>query len=43
VIAAHPARGLAVTITSDPTRRARSDGYVGALMDLLDGPILDLA
>ncbi len=43
VIAAHPARGLAVAITSDPTRPARSDGYFGDLMRLLDGPILRLA
>lgn len=43
VIAAHPARGLAVAITSDPTQPARSEGYFGALMDLLDGPILALA
>ncbi|MEC9433264.1 MAG: serine hydrolase domain-containing protein [Pseudomonadota bacterium] len=40
VIAAHPARGLAVAITSDPTRPARSAGYFGDIMDLLDGPIL---
>jgi len=43
VIAAHPERGLAVAITSDPTRPARSDGYFGALADLLDGPVLALA
>lgn len=43
VIAAHPARGLAVAITSDPTRPARSEGYFGDLMRLLDGPILSLA
>lgn len=43
VIAAHPARGLAVAITSDPTRPARTDGYFGDLMRLLDGPILSLA
>ncbi len=40
IIAAHPDRGLAVAITSDPTRPARSGGYFGDLMDLLDGPIL---
>lgn len=40
IIAAHPARGLAVAITSDPTRPARSGGYFGDLMRLLDGPIL---
>ena len=43
VIAAHPERGLAVAITSDPTRPARSGGYFGALMALLDGPVLALA
>ena len=43
VIAAHPARDLAVAITSDPTRPARSGGYFGVLSDLLDGPILALA
>lgn len=40
VIAAHPERNLAVAITSDPTRPARSAGYFGDIMDLLDGPIL---
>jgi CubicO group peptidase (beta-lactamase class C family) len=43
IIAAHPARGLAVAITSDPTRPARSGGYFGDLMQLLDGPILSMA
>lgn len=43
VIAANPARGLAVAITSDPNRRARSDGYFGDLMRLLDGPVLSLS
>jgi CubicO group peptidase (beta-lactamase class C family) len=43
IIAAHPERDLAVAITSDPTRPARSDGYFGDLMRLLDGPILDQA
>lgn len=43
VIAAHPAARLAVAITSDPTQPARSEGYFGTLMDLLDGPILALA
>lgn len=43
VIAAHPGRGLAVAITSDPTRAARSEGYFGDLMRLLDGPVLALA
>ncbi|WP_289156008.1 serine hydrolase [uncultured Salipiger sp.] len=43
IIAAQPERGLAVTITSDPTRPARSAGYFGDLMALLDGPVLGLA
>lgn len=42
VIAAHPERALAVAITSDPTQPARSGGYFGDLMRLLDGPILAL-
>jgi len=42
VIAAHPERGLAVAITSDPTQAARSGGYFGDLMRLLDGPVLSL-
>jgi len=43
IIAAHPQANLAVAITSDPTLPARSGGYFGDLMQLLDGPILDLA
>ena len=43
VIAAHRERGLVVAITSDPTRPARSGGYFGDLMNLLEGPILALA
>ncbi len=43
IIAAHPDKNLAVVITSDPTRPARSAGYFGDLMRLLDGPILALA
>ncbi len=43
VIAAQPGGRLAVAITSDPTRPARSGGYFGDLMRLLDGPVLDLA
>lgn len=43
IIAAHASRGLAVAITSDPTRPARSGGYFGDLMQLLDGPILSMA
>lgn len=40
VIAAHPDRDLAVAITSDPSQPARSAGYFGDIMDLLEGPIL---
>ena len=40
IIAAHPERRLAIAITSDPTLPARSNGYFGDLIDLLDGPIL---
>ncbi len=42
IIAAHSGRGLAVAITSDPTRPARSGGYFGELVRLLDGPILNV-
>ncbi len=42
IIAAHPDRNLAVAITSDPTLPARSEGYFGNLMQLLDGPVLAL-
>lgn len=43
VIAANPEHDLAVAITSDPTRPARSAGYFGDLMQLLEGPVLALA
>ena len=43
IIAAHPEKDLAVAITSDPTSPARSGGYFGDLMDLLEGPVLSLA
>ena len=43
VIAAHPERNLAVAITSDPTLPARSEGYFGDLMRLLEGPVLAMA
>ncbi len=43
IIASHKARNLAVAITSDPTQPARSGGYFGDLMRLLDGPVLALA
>ncbi len=41
ILAAHTDRNLAVAITSDPTRPARSGGYFGELVRLLDGPILN--
>ena len=40
IVAAHRERRLAVAITSDPNLPARSGGYFGDLMALLDGPIL---
>lgn len=43
IIAAHPQRDLALAITSDPNRPARSQGYFGDLMALIDGPIAALA
>lgn len=43
IIAAHPERRLAIAITSDPNQPARSGGYFGDLMNLLDGPILALS
>ncbi|GLQ57024.1 serine hydrolase domain-containing protein [Devosia nitrariae] len=43
IIAAHQERRLAIAITSDPTQPARSEGYFGDLMQLLDGPVLALA
>lgn len=43
IIAAHQERGLAVAITSDPTQPARSNGYFGDLMRLLNGPVLAVA
>ena len=43
IIAAHPQKRLAVAITSDPAQPARSGGYFGDLMDLLEGPIRALA
>jgi CubicO group peptidase (beta-lactamase class C family) len=43
IIAAHEDRDLAVAITSDPAQPARSEGYFGDLMDLLEGPVLALA
>ncbi len=43
LIATHRESNLAVAITSNPTQPARSDGYFGDLIQLLDGPILNLA
>lgn len=43
IIAAHPERDLAVSITSDPMQPARSEGYFGDLMRLLEGPIFSVA
>ena len=43
VIAAHRERGLAVAITSDPMQPARSGGYFGEIMELLEGSLLTLA
>ena len=43
VIAFHPERDLAVAITSDPMRPARSQGYFGTIMALMDGPILAMS
>jgi CubicO group peptidase (beta-lactamase class C family) len=43
IIAAHPEKNLAVAITSDPTSPARSGGYFGDLMEVLEGPVLSLA
>ncbi|MFX0546697.1 serine hydrolase domain-containing protein [Roseovarius sp. S1116L3] len=43
IIAAHRGKNLAVAITSDPAQPARSEGYFGELMRLLNGPILTAA
>ncbi|MGR3513774.1 MAG: serine hydrolase domain-containing protein [Paracoccaceae bacterium] len=43
IIAAHPERRLAVAITSDPTLPARSNGYFGELIGLLNDTILGVA
>ncbi len=42
IIAAHEEAHLAVAITSDPNRPARTAGYFGDLITLLDGPILEM-
>lgn len=41
IIAAHAERDLAIAITSDPTLPARSDGYFGDLIRLIEGPIIE--
>lgn len=43
IIASHKERDLAVAITSDPNQPARSGGYFGDLMRLLEGPVMALA
>ncbi|MEL7301827.1 MAG: serine hydrolase [Pseudomonadota bacterium] len=43
IIAADRRAGLAVALTSDPTRPARSGGYFSDIMALLDGPVRALA
>lgn len=43
IMAVHQERDLAVAITSDPTQPARSNGYFGDLMRLLNGPVLGVA
>ena len=43
VIAVAPDRQLTIAITSDPTRPARSGGYFGDLMSLIEDDILPLA
>jgi len=43
VICVAPGLELTVAITSDPLQPARSAGYFGALMDLIEGPVMDAA
>lgn len=43
IVAIAPDRGVSIVITSDPTRPARSEGYFGDLMALIDGAILPAA
>lgn len=43
VVAVVPDRALTVVITSDPTRPARSQGYFGDLVRLIDGLVTKLA
>lgn len=43
VISIVPDFGLSIAITSDPTRSARSGGYFGDLMALIEGSIIPVA
>lgn len=43
VICVVPSLGLTIAMTSDPTRPARSDGYFGDLMQLIEGTMLPVA
>ncbi|EAQ01480.1 hypothetical protein OB2597_01287 [Pseudooceanicola batsensis HTCC2597] len=43
VIAILPDLAVTLAITSDPTRPARSAGYFGDLMDLIQGPVTEAA
>lgn len=43
VICIVPDLGLTIAITSDPTRPARSGGYFGDLMALIEGAIIPAA
>ncbi|MBL9059895.1 MAG: serine hydrolase, partial [Mangrovicoccus sp.] len=43
IVAIAPDRGVSIVITSDPTRPARSEGYFGELMALIDGAVLPAA
>ncbi|WP_114416847.1 serine hydrolase domain-containing protein [Marinospirillum perlucidum] len=42
IIAAHPQTQMALAITSDPNRPAYSEGYFGDLMQLLEGPVMEM-
>jgi hypothetical protein len=43
VICVLPGLETVVAITSDPGQPARSDGYFGALMALIEGPVMQAA
>ncbi|OWU83874.1 6-aminohexanoate hydrolase [Oceanicola sp. 22II-s10i] len=43
VICVMPEAGVTLAITSDPLQPARSDGYFGALQDLIEGPVSEAA